>query len=295
MSAQLCVVTCHFNPAGYERPRNNYYRFMAQMRQYGVPVRTVELLFDDDPLYIQNAVHLRVSRERGLFWQKEALLNVAIQDVVDDFEAVAWVDADVTFLNPTWAEDCLRELERCAVVQLFSEAHLTDADAEIARSVKSVGFRWSTRDARWSDLGQSHPGLAWAARSEVLQHTGGLYPYVLSGCGDTMMLPGFTSAPVPGATDQLSRELAGDLAGWHSCCADAVGGELGFVMGGVVHMYHGTMANRQCLERRSFLRDLDPERHVKTRRDGALEWTDEAPCELRERLAQYFFSRKEDD
>ena len=60
-------------------------------------------------------------RARDVLWQKERLLNVALDFRPDDCEEVAWLDCDVVFAANDWPERARAALETHSLVQLFSE------------------------------------------------------------------------------------------------------------------------------------------------------------------------------
>lgn len=43
--------------------------------------------------------------ERHVLWQKERLLNLAIDSLPADVDAVAWLDADLIWFNHGWVEE----------------------------------------------------------------------------------------------------------------------------------------------------------------------------------------------
>ena len=117
----LWVVTSFYNPAGYKRRIQNYHAFR---RHLDAPLLVIELAgpgqhqlspSDADAL-------IRVSGNDRI-WQKERLLNIAINALPTEAEFVAWVDCDVVFDNPDWVTDAQSMLETGqSFVQLFETA-----------------------------------------------------------------------------------------------------------------------------------------------------------------------------
>lgn len=131
--SRLAVVTCHFNPCGYTRPRENYDRFAEGMAAGGVELFTVELAYDDDPFDLPGAqLRIRGRRNRHLLWQKERLLNLLIAKLPAETEAIAWIDADLLFEDATgWAGAALEGLKHWPVLQPWSQCHYLDASGQI--------------------------------------------------------------------------------------------------------------------------------------------------------------------
>jgi hypothetical protein len=300
-ASDLAVIACHFNPCGYVRPLEHFQRFTTDMARAGVAFYPVELAYDDDEYVLGGRVlRLRALRSRALLWQKEALLNAVVREMVPrETKYVAWVDADVQFLNPRWVERACEELEsRSCVAQLFGQAHWADAESELGSvAISSCGRHWSTRDSRWNDFTRSHPGFAWAARADWLREVG-LYAHMATGSGDTLMTPGFTGRPLREWHDsQLNSATRAHWERWTHQARARMTGEFGYVEGSLVHWFHGSVKDRDYRKRWGYIKahDYDPSRDVVIAPGGWLEWSEHASRALIETVTAYFPARREDD
>lgn len=295
---RIAVVTCHFNPCGYRTPRENYERFAAGMAAVGARLHTVELAFDDDPFDLADAwLRVRGTRERHLLWQKERLLNLAIQALPNEIAAVCWIDADVIFENPRWLKQAAVALNEDQVIQLFDASQWTDACGDVTWERRSAGWAWKHKPADHANGNESHTGFAWAGRADWLRKYG-LYDRHITGGGDSFMLPAFTEAPI-WHMSITSPEMRADFENWSRSVYSVIGGRFGYVRGKLRHLFHGSRSNRQYVERWTFLRDqgYDPTRHVRVDDTGLLAWTDEARRERPDMVrwvADYFALRRED-
>jgi len=115
----MWAITSYFNPAGYRRKHENY---LAFRRALEVPLVAVELVYGSDPELSENdaEILIRISG-RDVLWQKERLLNVALEAVPSSTNAVAWLDCDVLFERPDWASRTEESLRDHVLVQPFSE------------------------------------------------------------------------------------------------------------------------------------------------------------------------------
>lgn len=280
----LQVITCYFNPCGYENLRRNYTRFRDNLN---CDLVTVELSFDGS-FFVPDAIQIR-GTERNLLWQKERLLNVALEHLDPQCDKVAWIDADVLFLNPGWAEDAGRLLDHLPLVQLFEEIHDVDHRGRIGR--RSYSWAKVNTDPRLKGK-YGRPGLAWAARREIL--TDGFYDAHVLGGGDAAMLYAWTGvAKFPGV---LPRDSA-----WESHYCDwaypqflKVQGNVGCVTGHAVHLFHGSWHNRKYTERYAVLNenDFNPLDDIRIE-NGIWAWCSDKP-KLHRGVAEYFRGRKED-
>jgi hypothetical protein len=124
VSAPLYVITAIQNPAR-TRVRYELYRaFEKHMADSGAILYTVELALRDrhfevtDPV---NPCHLQL-RSPHQMWHKENLLNILMRRLPEDWEYVAWIDADIVFQRPDWAVETVHLLQHYKIIQLFSHA-----------------------------------------------------------------------------------------------------------------------------------------------------------------------------
>ena len=115
----LWGITCYFNPAGYQNRLINYRLFRSRLN---VPLVAVELSFTGEfELRADDAEILLQIAGGDVMWQKERLLNIALSALPRECDIVAWLDCDVIFASPTWADDARHALKDNLLVQLFNE------------------------------------------------------------------------------------------------------------------------------------------------------------------------------
>jgi hypothetical protein len=282
----LAAICCHYNPCGFRRPRENYHRFRAAFR--GCPLFTVEASFDGE--FHLPADWRIAATSRNLLWQKEALLNWAISRLPDEFDQVAWIDADFLFLNPDWAAQTAALLQELPVVQLFEHVHDLDAGGRVTRVLPSVALQ-----RREGNAGFGRPGGAWAARRELLARHG-LYEREVLGGGDCRWADACLGVFDGHITTLATPALNAHAAAWTAGVWGDVLGRVGCVPGDLVHLRHGSVENRQYVSRAEILRDeaFDPVRDVRSAETGLLQWASRKPT-LHGRVAEYFLGRREDE
>ena len=107
--ATLWAITSYFNPVGYRRRIENYRVFRQRLT---VPLVTVELSFDGIFQLQRTDADVLVQIHGGdVMWQKERLLNIALQWLPSTCEKIAWLDCDVIFARHDWAELANRALD----------------------------------------------------------------------------------------------------------------------------------------------------------------------------------------
>src|SRR5688500_17208469 len=107
-SEALWAITCYFNPVGYRRRLENYRTFRQRLK---VPLVTVELSLDERFQLASGDADILVQLQNpSILWQKERLLNVALESLPDGCDKVAWLDCDIVFESYDWAERASRAL-----------------------------------------------------------------------------------------------------------------------------------------------------------------------------------------
>jgi hypothetical protein len=296
---KTAVVTCLFNPAGYQAPVRNCRFFLRERRAQGVPTYVVELCYDDEPSQLGpefgegimptvTVIGRRASREDGVIWQKEALLNVAARRAIaDGWERILWVDADLTFSRADWVQRADAELRARPVAQLFSLAHWTGRSGEVLlRRAGSIAAD-NPHPAR------AHPGFAWGADASFWLDGPGLFPWGIAGGGDTIMaraLMGFQRPHHP-----VARPLGESIYRWLCDARDWLGGRpIGHLPLHVWHQWHGRLQARGYRERNTLVHGFAPGLHAAVGQDGVVRWSADAPAQMREGVERHFATRDED-
>lgn len=305
----MWAVTSYFNPAQYKRRLSNYRIFRANL---GVPLVTVELSFDGRFELADNDANVLIQISGGaILWQKERLLNIAIKSVPKNVKNIAWLDCDVIFAGTDWMHEAELKLEEANVVQLYSDV-VDLGQAGFQPNLKHDGLRVSGHGvvslgrrqlktaisesaSTWEEVRFALPGLAWAARRDVLEQHG-LYDAMIVGSGDGSMFHA-----MHGEFDhELQRRFLGEAhqmhyLNWARPYHKTVGGKVSHLAGRIYHLWHGEFVNRNYRGRHRLFADLhfDPGLDLVIGANGAWEWARPRP-DLEGFLERYFISRAED-
>ena len=301
--SHLWVVTSYFNPCGYETRLSNFQLFRESLGRAGVNWLAVECAFGDAPFELGESANVVRVRARHVMWQKERLLNVALESLPRRCAKVAWLDADVLFENMDWAIEASRALEEFPVVQLFERVvrlprgHTSDTgEGQTYASFASV-YRRRPDLSREGDFERhGHTGFAWAARRELLDGRG-LYDACVAGSGDHVMahaLCGDFDGCVRRVLGADSRHLK-HFGAWGAQLYERVGGRVGCVRGTLLHLWHGDKANRRYLSRNRKLASFgfDPARDLCVGPTGCWEWASDKR-DMHQWFVEYFDGREED-
>jgi len=225
---KLAVVSCVFDLERDPRRLANYQAFARQLEQL--------------PFFL-----IEGRRSESHDWPKERLLNEQLEQLPAEFDAVAWIDADVLFLNPDWYQATVEQLQRFPVVQMFELAHWINQAGQIERQFDS-----SARVGGCFEAGDrfGHCGFAWAARREILEQCGGLFDQDQTGFGDAWMAHAFYNERRTRIMRAAAPELRTAALAWCDRYRRAVGqGSVGCTPGHLVHLWHGDYRDRRYFER----------------------------------------------
>jgi len=313
----LWAITSYFNPIGYRTRLANYRMFWKHLN---VPLLTVEQGHHGRFQLDRNDATVLVQiPSRDVMWQKERLLNLALERLPSDCHTVAWLDSDILFEREDWPERGLRALERAAMVQLFSRAYYLRREVDFAGPLAAQSYlqRRSTasglveRALEHNEFGASSEtlkghgmasdysnGHAWTMRRENLRHAG-FYEAMIVGGGDYVFLQAAIGQFEPvrdghGWTSRNSRQYAHYLR-WAERCYRVVQARIGFVPGNIFNLWHGELQDRRYLPRHGILTayDFDPDRDIAIDDEGGLRWNSDKPA-LHQAVLEYFRSRQED-
>ena len=305
-AGDLWAITSYFNPLSYRRRRDSYRIFRDRL---GVPLVTVELGYGPQFELGKGDADILIQRRGGdVLWQKERLLNIALDALPESCTKVAWIDCDVVFGEQDWPERASRLLDRVPLVQLFSRMYYLPADASSAENWttthaetqrESLAYAMASgldNDAWLPSSVTLATGLAWAARRELLQRHR-FYDACIIGGGDRAM-----ATAAYGCFDHLirrqtlnERQFAHYLS-WAKPFHKDVRRKVGVVDGELFHLWHGALKHRRWRERFPLMApfQFDPYSDSAMSEEGVWRWTSNK-LEMHDYAREHFALRREDD
>lgn len=297
IKAPLDVVTVVSNPARYTSRYKLYKQFEKHVLDSGARLTTVEAAFGDRAFEITEKdnlrhVQLRTSHE---IWHKENMINLGIERLPDDWEYVAWIDADIMFARPDWVQETLHQLQHYAVVQMFAVA--LDLDPNFVPFYTHQGFCYSylKKLATGEAYEFWHPGYAWAARRDVIDGMGRLIDWSILGAADHHMATGLIGNILHSCHGKMGDAYSQSLLKWQYEADKYVKRNIGYVDGAILHYWHGKKKDRNYINRWDILVEnkYDPTTDIKRDWQGLWQLTDRNVA-LRDGIRRYFRARNED-
>jgi len=288
----LYVILPYFNYCGFKRRRELFVQFVNEIR----PIKNIRIIVSElqGPAPLPNLdVWRQVSFPQGdSLWLKENLVNLAVPK---EARYLAWIDADITFLNKNWVHDTLDELQTNDVVQMWRSAINLGPSGECIKTDKSFGYMFKGSGTPWvptDRYGFWHPGYAWACTRSAWQKMGGLIDWAILGSGDRHMAMAFAGQVLSSAPGNIHQNYKNLLLEFQTCVWDF---KVSWVEGTIIHHWHGSLENRKYRERWEILTKnaFDPLKDVGHVKSGLIQLS-ESGRRLEKFLARYFLDRSED-
>ena len=305
MTSPVWAITSYYpfdDPVGEKRRLRLYHEFRRRLQ---IPLVTVELARCENFDLDDGDAEILVRRRGGdVLWQKERLLNIALEALPKECDTVAWIDCDVVLERDDWHEAARRRLEECRLVQPFRRVHHLSGhglDRVPVCTQDSIAFRRlehtlppeSFRSPGCSQRFGYAPGLAWAARKEtLLRH--GLYDALIVGSGDKLMFSSACGRLADCiAAFHMNPRQREHYERWATPFFETVQGRVGYVDGDIFHLWHGDLGDRHYADRYDGFDQLhfDPWTDIALSPDGVWRWSSDKPA-LHALACDYFDRRR---
>lgn len=321
---RLYVVTPIFNPLRFRSRYENYRAFEKKCHDAGAILYTVECAFGDRPFEVTEPddpydIQVRTWSE---IWLKERLINIGvarIQDRHPNWGKVAWIDADVDFARPDWAQETLHQLEHYMWVQMFSHAQDLGPNYEpllkpydpnnlsflglyqgyIYSYLHNVPFMFGG-DYYYpphpkKPLAYWHPGFAHACRREAYDAVGGLFDISIAGNGDHLMCAALIGMAERAIPKGMHKSFSDALLGWQERAQKYIQRDIGYVPGLLMHHWHGKKVDRKYTDRWKLLIEEQYDWTKDLKYDPQMLWQlTDRNWQLRDKLRFYMRGRNED-
>jgi hypothetical protein len=256
----ICFVL--FNPAQTKRILMNYFYVRNLYEQQGLPVFTLELVYEGRKPEVPDAFHVT---GKSFLFHKENLYRILEAKIPCQYKKLAFLDADVYFTDKTWYKKVSDLLNTHDVVQPFERAHWLDLTYKKTMLTRKSVVLNTKRE--W-DFGY-HPGFAWCMTRKWYTKVG-FFDYAVSGSGDTLSSAAWLQKTFPENFQSLPKPLIPKYLTFRSQPVPRIAylKEMD-----LYHLYHGSRENRQYAERHKMLNiSGEIEDHIEVNKDGVFEW-----------------------
>ena len=306
----LWAISCYFNPAGYERRR---LAFDAFRQALDIPLLVVEQSLNGLQEVSSSSAEIVLQASGGdAMWQKERLLNIALDALPSECDQVAWLDCDILFEDRNWFQSLETKLGEVPLVQLFRdvkyldpgwepglvlEEHVERVRPSIVSGISSGLGVGEALEAPSPDQrpGTYANGMAWAANREFIEKYR-FYDACIIGGGDRAI-----TCAAYGCFDHIFEWHSMNEAQqayylqWAIPFYQGCQGRTACLDTDIYHQWHGKASDRGLLSRHEGLRpfDFDPFTDISIDMSGCWRWNSRKP-DMHHYFSQYFNKRRED-
>jgi len=294
-SEPLYVVLPYFNYCKFQRRRELFIEFVNEIHKTkGIRIVISECVGPAPLPKLPVWSHLKFQTDDHI-WIKENLINLAMGQLPRGWRNVAWVDADIRFLNQNWVQETIEELQTADIVQLFRTAVNLGPNGEAIKTDKGFAYMAIGSGTPWTPndrYGFWHPGYAWACTRDAWTRMGGLIDWAILGSGDRHMAMALAGRAVESAPGNVHPNYKTLLAEYQNTVKDM---KLSWVDGTILHFWHGSFENRKYKERWRILTEnsFNPFTDVGLDDRGQMHLTKEGQ-RFEPLFIKYFSSREED-
>jgi hypothetical protein len=290
----LYVVLPYFNFCAFKRRRDLFINFVNEYKKYpGIKLVVIEV---DGPAPLPRLPvfeQLKI-KSRSKIWLKENLINIAVEHLPHTWKYVAWIDADISFLNQNWADDTVDRLKTHDVVQVWQTAVNLGPFGEAIKTDKSFGYMHAagTPYSKTDKYGFWHPGYAWACTRRAWVKMDALPDWAILGSADRHLALGLIGKIDWSAPGNANKNYIGLLLEFQS---KIQGLKFSYVNGTIIHHWHGSFENRKYRERWQILiqNNFDPLTDLGLNDFGLVQLTPKGE-RIQPDLNRYFCERAED-
>ena len=246
-------------------------------------------------------MHLKYKYESP-FWCKENLINLAVNKLTSsnlNWQYVAWIDADISFLNTNWVQHTIQELKKAHFVQLFKDVVYLGPTNEVLYVRNGFSFIYYLNNfKRINQYSHVATGLAIACTRWAFENTQGLIDFNIVGGGDSILMMSIVQHLHVFLVDKVTRlnisSTFVDLLREKQSHYRQFGIKLSFLTDAILSHWHGTRADRNYMRRWNILKDYNPVEDLIRNSDGLLNLNENGK-RMKFDFIKYFLLRNDDN
>ena len=291
----LYVILPYFNFCGFKSRRRLFLDFIERNKNLkGVRFVVSEVVGSAPLPKLPVWKHVKATTKCQM-WLKENIINMASMHLPSDWKYIAWIDADILFLNENWVQDTKETLEYYDIVQLFHTVVNMGPRGEAMKTDKSFGYMHSRSGTAYTSsdkYGFWHPGYAWACTRSTWSKMGCLLDWAILGSADRHMALAWIGRVENSRPGNVHPNYNRLLLEFQTKCKNF---RLGNIDGTILHEWHGRLEDRKYRERWEILtkHQFDPLKDLSLTKEGLIQLAGDG-LRLQKDLDEYFLGRKED-
>ena len=145
---QLYVILPYFNFCGFKKRQELFIDFVQRYSRH-VKLVVVEAEGPAPLGRLSVFKHIKFSSDSKV-WLKENLINLGVKTLPRNWKYMAWIDADIQFLNENWVQETIDELQTADVAQLWQSAINLGPKGETLKIDKSFAYMFIGSGTKWT-------------------------------------------------------------------------------------------------------------------------------------------------
>jgi len=240
---------------------------------------------------------------KNILWVKENLINLAIKNLPDDAEYIAWSDRDIYFLNPFWVEQTIEKLKTHDVIQPWSEViHLNSSYNLDFISKQKDNISFTNKSVLYAAMNYPNhknkiataTGQIWAITKSFYKKIGKINDIEIIGGADSIIAH-FCILKENSYKNILNKKTTlHSKDSWVLYKEKFKDVKYSYIDGLIVHYWHGNLEDRKYNERFDILThyNYNPINDIMYDENDVLQFTEKGK-RLEPLIKKYFVSRKE--
>jgi hypothetical protein len=234
---------------------------------------------------------------KNMFWAKENLINLAINNLPKDWQFAVWVDRDVIFESDLWVNETIKKLKESDIIHPWNKLFYLNKQNQIPYpNYPNLSIFYTKSDPKLH-LKKGHSGMAWGINKNFYNKIGKIIDWQIVGGGDVTLafccgikekekLKQLPSVQTEGMKNEVYN---------YSKYFENV--KYDYVNASIYHAIHGTQENRQYKSRWDILHNnnFDPAKDIFYNQEGIIEFSKSWEDKAAKQIENFFLLRKEDD
>ena len=310
------LVTFHFNLTQSKNMTRTYKIWIESLKNIAPHIKCYEIVYDNREPEIEGSIVIPACSEKNCMWQKESILNLAIEKADPNKKYFAWIDHDECFSSPTWLDETITMIKNgIDFVHLFRKNYYLDKTFSVLNHVHSRAYTYKTGSS--DNEKETHntagaPGLGWAATLKPLKEITPL-PNTLVGSGDEFLAEGvmrstnwdgsFTQMGISLAEHEIhtqnieyAKQMQKQVGEWVNMAMNKYFNSA-YCDTKTYHLYHGHLHKRQYDTRYNIFKQgkINPEQDIFVNDNGLLEFRETVDIKKASKVLKAFFLARGDD
>jgi hypothetical protein len=299
MNDILYIIIPYFNFLNWESNKFNLTNFLTR-NNFPSNARIVlaeGYINNELPDYSSKVYKHLKFKLKNMFWAKENLINVAINNLPKDWQFAVWIDRDVVFHTDSWVNESIEKLKKSDVIQPWNKLFYLDEDNKIRYpDFPNLSIFYTKSSPDFYDR-KGHSGMGWGINKNFYSKIGKIIDWQIVGGGDVTfafccgMQNKERLKETPSLqTEGMRNEILNYAKLFHNTSYD-------YVNATIFHYPHGVQENRQYKTRWDILHNnnFNPSEDIFYNEQGIIEFSEKWANKASDQIERFFTLRKEDE